>query len=133
MKDSPASAQGFPQAEGLSWCLPIDAWIPVRIPPFLNIQTVRPLPEVHLTIQWPDGRTTALYSPSRVILETLSPGRRLTVEELRHQGREALRRASERVRQRYGFACTRADEEEHRLLETAATYSPEGMVSILEG
>lgn len=93
----------------------------------------RPVPEVHLRIRWPDGRATPLYSPSTVILETLPPGRQLTVAELRRLGREALRQASERVRQRYGFACTRADEEERRLLQTADGFDPAEEVSILEG
>jgi uncharacterized repeat protein (TIGR04042 family) len=91
------------------------------------------MPEVHLSLQWPDGRTTPLYSPSTVILETLPPGRQLTVAELRRQGQEALRKASERVRQRYGFACTRADEEDRKLLAMADTYGPDAMVSILAG
>lgn len=90
----------------------------------------RSVPEVHLTLTWPDGRTSELYSPSTVILEALRPGDRLAVADLCSRGREGLRRASERVRARYGFACTRADEEERRLLQLAATYDPAAMVSV---
>ena len=69
------------------------------------------MPEGLLTLQWPDGRTSELYSPSTVILEHLPPGTTLSVAELEQRGVEALRQASERVRARYGFACTRTDEE----------------------
>jgi uncharacterized repeat protein (TIGR04042 family) len=88
------------------------------------------VPEVHLRLEWPDGRTTALYSPSTVILDYLRPGERLSVRELRARASEALRLASERVRARYGFACTRADEEESRLLHTTTAYGDDQLVGI---
>ncbi|MBM5823435.1 MAG: MSMEG_0570 family nitrogen starvation response protein [Cyanobacteria bacterium K_Offshore_surface_m2_011] len=88
------------------------------------------MPEVELTLEWPDGDRTLLYSPSTVILEHLAPGQTLTVAELRTRGTLALRQASERVRARYGFACTRADEEERRLLERAARFGEQERVGI---
>ncbi|KEF41000.1 MAG: hypothetical protein ER33_13910 [Cyanobium sp. CACIAM 14] len=89
------------------------------------------MPEVELTLQWPDGGRSRLYSPSTVILDHLAPGETVSVAELRSRGTLALRQASERVRARYGFACTRADEEEHRLLELASRFGEEERVSIL--
>jgi uncharacterized repeat protein (TIGR04042 family) len=89
------------------------------------------MPAVHLTLAWPDGRTTTLYSPSTVILEVMQPGQQHTVAELAQRGSLALRRASERVRARYGFACTRAEEEERALLEHAAGFPASAMVTIL--
>ncbi|WP_216902362.1 MSMEG_0570 family nitrogen starvation response protein [Synechococcus sp. CCY 9618] len=80
------------------------------------------MPEVELNLDWPDGTITRLYSPSTVILEHLAPGQVVSVQELRARGSLALRLASERVRARYGFACTRADEEEQRLLTRAARF-----------
>ncbi len=88
------------------------------------------MPEVELTLEWPDGGRSRLYSPSTVILEHLAPGQTVTVAELRAKGTLALRQASERVRARYGFACTRADEEERRLLEQAGRFTAEELVSI---
>ena len=88
------------------------------------------MPEVQLNIEWPDGRITRLYSPSTVILNYLRPGEQLPVRQLTGQVREGLRQASERVRARYGFACTRADEEERKLLETAAAYEAEALVRV---
>lgn len=91
------------------------------------------MPEVHLTLEWPDGRTSELYSPSTVILEHLRPGESLPVTQLHHRGIEALRLASERVRARYGFACTRTDEERHRLEQWVKDYAADQIVRILPG
>jgi len=88
------------------------------------------MPEVELTLEWPDGGRSRLYSPSTAILEHLAPGQTVTVAELRTKGTLALRQASERVRARYGFACTRADEEERRLLVQAAAFAAEELVSV---
>ncbi|MBD2551206.1 MSMEG_0570 family nitrogen starvation response protein [Microcystis elabens FACHB-917] len=91
------------------------------------------MPEVELTLEWPDGGRSRLYSPSTVILEHLAPGQTVTVAELRAKGTLALRQASERVRARYGFACTRADEEERRLLEQVARFGDVERVGIAAG
>jgi uncharacterized repeat protein (TIGR04042 family) len=88
------------------------------------------MPEVHLRLEWPDGRTSELYSPSTVILEYLRPGESLPVHQLHGRGVEALRLASERVRARYGFACTRTDEERHRLQQWVKDYSADEIVHI---
>jgi uncharacterized repeat protein (TIGR04042 family) len=88
------------------------------------------VPEVVLQLEWPDGRRTALYSPSTVILQHLAPGERLTAAALRSKALLALAEASERVRARYGFACTRTDEERVRLERTLADYDPEAIVEI---
>ena len=69
------------------------------------------MPEVSFKLEWPDGQSSTLYSPSTVILEYLKPGDSMRVSELESLGVTALRAASERVRARYGFACTRTDEE----------------------
>jgi uncharacterized repeat protein (TIGR04042 family) len=91
------------------------------------------VPEVELTLEWPDGATSRLYSPSTVILKHLAPGQTMSVAELRTRGSLALRLASERVRARYGFACTRADEEERRLLLQSSQFDDQERVSIRAG
>ena len=40
------------------------------------------MPEVQLSLEWPDGRTTPFYSPSTVILRYVRPGEQLPVHEL---------------------------------------------------
>jgi uncharacterized repeat protein (TIGR04042 family) len=44
-----------------------------------------------------------------------------------------LHQASERVRERYGFACTRTDEEALKLSQTLAAYAPDQIVAIATG
>ncbi|MFQ6538870.1 MULTISPECIES: MSMEG_0570 family nitrogen starvation response protein [Aphanothece] len=91
------------------------------------------MPEVRLTLQWPDGLTSELYSPSTVILQHLPPGETLSVAALQARGLEGLHQASERVRARYGFACTRTDEEATKLRQTLSAYGADQMVTILAG
>ena len=50
------------------------------------------MPEVLLTLHWPDGLTSQLYSPSTVILDHLPPGEQLSVAELLA---ESMRRIAE--------------------------------------
>lgn len=91
------------------------------------------MPEVFLELRWPDGEASRFYSPSTVVYEFLKPGDQLTVAELEQKGLAALREASERVRARYGFACTRTDEEASRLQQRLALYPSQATVEIRDG
>ena len=91
------------------------------------------MPEVLLTLEWPDGKSTQLYSPSTVIYDYLSPGNSLPVAELGQRARAALAEASERVRARYGFACTRTDEEQRRLEPWLQRFGADELVHIRAG
>jgi len=88
------------------------------------------MPEVHLTLEWPDGTISQLYSPSTVILKRLKPGQNLAVADLKTEGFAALEEASERVRARYGFACTRTDEERLKLEQMATRFNDAERVQI---
>lgn len=88
------------------------------------------MPEVELQLQWPDGLASRLYSPSTVVLDYLQPGDILTVAELEQRGLDALHEASERVRARYGFACSRTDEEAQKLRRLAANYGNDESVQV---
>ena len=48
------------------------------------------MPEVRLSLEWPDGRRSELYSPSTVILDFLQPGQTLSVAELTSKGMTGL-------------------------------------------
>ena len=89
------------------------------------------MPEVRFKLEWPDGQSSTLYSPSTVILEYLKPGDSFRVSELESLAVRALRAASERVRARYGFACTRTDEEESQLRQWIARYKPDQNVRVI--
>lgn len=88
------------------------------------------MPEVVLELHWPDGETSSFYSPSTVVYQYLQPAETLSVAELEQKGLAALREASERVRARYGFACTRTDEEALKLQRSLARYSGNEHVQI---
>lgn len=88
------------------------------------------MPEVHLQLEWPDGRQSTFYSPSTVVLNYLKPGDQLSVGELQSVGLQALEEASERVRARYGFSCTRTDEEAAKLQQLTSTYEATAVVKV---
>lgn len=83
-----------------------------------------------LQLRWPDGEASHFYSPSTVVYEFLKPGETLTVAELEQKGLSALQQASERVRARYGFACTRTDEEATKLQKRLAMYGRSDRVEV---
>ena len=66
------------------------------------------MPEMLFQIRWPDGATEQCYSPSLVIKDHLAVGTSYDVAEFMQRCRTALTIASDRVREKYGFACSRA-------------------------
>jgi uncharacterized repeat protein (TIGR04042 family) len=66
------------------------------------------MPVMHFHVRWPDASETRCYSPSLVVQDYLVPGQRYGVDEFLRRAREALGIASERVRAKYGFACSQA-------------------------
>ena len=66
------------------------------------------MPVMHFHLRWPDARETRCYSPSTVIGDYLRPGQSYPLEEFLILVRDALCMASERVRGKYGFACSQA-------------------------
>jgi uncharacterized repeat protein (TIGR04042 family) len=66
------------------------------------------MPEMRFHIRWPDGANEQCYSPSLVIKDHLAVGASYDVGEFMQRARIALTIASDRVREKYGFACSRA-------------------------
>jgi uncharacterized repeat protein (TIGR04042 family) len=84
------------------------------------------MPEMLFHIRWPNGVTEQCYSPSLVIKEHLAVGESYTVADFMQRSRIALTIASDRVRERYGFACSRAMGQLARLQSTAARFDASG-------
>ena len=80
------------------------------------------MPEMTFAVRWPDGRETSHYSPSLVVHDYLETGGRYPVPEFVSRSREALDVASERVRAKFGFACTSAAHSEKTIEAAAASY-----------
>jgi len=66
------------------------------------------MPEMRFRIRWPDGAEESCYSPSLVVKEHLAPGESYPIADFLGRCREALLIANDRVKAKYGFACSRA-------------------------
>ncbi len=66
------------------------------------------MPEMHVLVRWPDDSVMACYSPSLIIREYLEVGATYPLDDFVERSREALSLASERVREKFGFSCSRA-------------------------
>ncbi len=66
------------------------------------------MPEITFTAELPDGSFQPCYSPSTVVRNYFKAGQQLPAEEFIRLSRVALKEASDRVVERYGFSCTAA-------------------------
>ncbi len=66
------------------------------------------MPEINFQIQWPDGTQQSCYSPSLVVKQYFTPGEEYQLTEFVAKSRTALNIASDRVKEAYGFPCSRA-------------------------
>ncbi len=88
------------------------------------------MPEMRFHVRWPDGRREACYSPSLVVRDFLMPGERYALDDFVEKTRTALTIASERVREKYGFACASAMDQLARIEATAKRQAPDGHVTV---
>ncbi|MGJ3703015.1 MSMEG_0570 family nitrogen starvation response protein [Variovorax sp. AFSI2.2] len=81
------------------------------------------MPVMHFRVRWPDASETRCYSPSSVVQDFLAPGRRYALDDFLQHSREALAMASERVRAKYGFACSQAMDQLAEIEHIAARFA----------
>jgi uncharacterized repeat protein (TIGR04042 family) len=84
------------------------------------------MPEMLFHIRWPDGAVEQCYSPSLVIRDHFAIGESYSVEEFLRRSRVALTIASDRVQEKYGFACSRAMGQLARLEAAAGHFDDTG-------
>lgn len=89
--------------------------------------------ETTFAVRWPDGVQQSYYSPSLVVHELLEPGASYEVEELVRRTGEAMNEASERVRAKFGFACTSAMHTLEQVQEHAARYPLDETATVVPG
>jgi uncharacterized repeat protein (TIGR04042 family) len=89
------------------------------------------MPEVYFTIRLPDGVAKECYSPSTVVLKHFSQGEEMSVAEFLSRSREALAAAGERVRAKYGFACSSAAAQLESIEDWTRAYSSDDTIRIL--
>ncbi|NKF23052.1 MSMEG_0570 family nitrogen starvation response protein [Solimonas marina] len=81
------------------------------------------MPEVRFVVRWPDAQRERCYSPSSTVRDFFTPGIAYPLAEFVTRSRNALTLASERVRQRYGYACSSAAEQLAQIEQTAARFA----------
>jgi uncharacterized repeat protein (TIGR04042 family) len=89
------------------------------------------MPEVLFTIQLPDGAEKQCYSPSTVVRDYFAAGEEMPVAEFLERSRKAYAEASERVRAKYGFACSSAASQLADLEQTTRAFQREAPVRIV--
>ncbi|MGW3622941.1 MSMEG_0570 family nitrogen starvation response protein [Streptomyces sp. NPDC000880] len=80
------------------------------------------MPEMYFRVRWPDGEIQRCYSPSTVVEDYLEAGTTYSVADFVERSRQALGIASERVREKFGFACTGASDQLALIEGAAAAY-----------
>ncbi len=88
------------------------------------------MPEMTFEVRWPDGTTQRCYSPSLVMHDYLSAGKSYTVHDFVDRSTRALSEASERVRAKFGFACTSAADTTERITTAAARFPEQAVIEI---
>jgi uncharacterized repeat protein (TIGR04042 family) len=79
------------------------------------------MPEMYFRLRWPDSAETSHYSPSLVIKDYFAPGEEMELTDFLERARTALTIASDRVKAKYGFACSRAGASLSSIERRAAT------------
>jgi uncharacterized repeat protein (TIGR04042 family) len=80
------------------------------------------MPEMRFHVRWPDESIEICYSPSLVIKDHLAVGATYPLADFQARSRLALTIAAERVREKYGFFCTRALGQLARIEEAAGRF-----------
>jgi uncharacterized repeat protein (TIGR04042 family) len=78
---------------------------------------------MRMTVRWPDGSAESCYSPSLVLKDYFQVGQSYPLADFCDRSRAALTIATERVRAKYGFACTRAAEQLARIEERCEAFT----------
>ncbi|ORB27680.1 MSMEG_0570 family nitrogen starvation response protein [Mycolicibacterium parafortuitum] len=89
------------------------------------------MPEMTFQVRWPDGVEQQCYSPSLVVHDYLSVGATYDVAEFVARTTRAMAEADDRVRARYGFACTAAAATTREIRRTAARYPADAAIRVV--
>lgn len=81
------------------------------------------MPEMRFRIRWPDGVEETCYSPSLVVKEHLRVGASYDAGEFLARCRVALLIGSDRVKEKYGHACSLALGQLARIEEGCAKFA----------
>ena len=90
------------------------------------------MPEMRFTVRWPDDTVTDCYSPSLIIKDYFAVGESYPAADFLERASTALNIASERVYQKYGYACSSALDQLKRIEDTLARHAgnPQARVTV---
>ena len=86
---------------------------------------------MHFHVVWPDNTQTRFYSPSLVVQDYLQVGQSYPLDDFLQRCRHALHIASERVRAKYGFACSQAMDQLADIEQLAAPFQTQADAQVL--
>ena len=89
------------------------------------------MPEMTFHVRWPDGVEERCYSPSLVMHDYLTSGSDYTVADFVDRSATALQVASERVRAKFGFACTSAAATTEQITSAATQYPGDATIRVV--
>ncbi|APW40189.1 hypothetical protein RD110_25785 [Rhodoferax koreense] len=89
------------------------------------------MPSMHYILRWPDQTETTCYSPSLVIKDFFTTGTAYPLAEFLPRIRQATQIASDRVEAKFGFACSRANDQLADIEQRAARFDPLAPVEML--
>jgi uncharacterized repeat protein (TIGR04042 family) len=89
------------------------------------------MPEMHFVVRWPDGEQTRCYSPSLVVREYLEVGRIYPLADFLERSRAMLNIGSERVRAKFGYACSSAMDQLADIETRAESCQPTSVVQVV--
>lgn len=88
------------------------------------------MPEMHFTVRWPDGEDMRCYSPSLIVREYLEVGRSYALPDFMERSRTMLNIGSERVRAKFGYACSAALDQLQELEDRATGVAPDQQITV---
>jgi uncharacterized repeat protein (TIGR04042 family) len=89
------------------------------------------VPEMHFLVRWPGGDEVRCYSPSLVVRDYLKVGIAYSMSDFVERSRTALRIASERVKDKYGFYCSAAMDQLADIEARAKDFEASAPVTVL--
>jgi len=89
------------------------------------------MPEMTFTVSWPDGSITDCYSPSLVMHDYISTDSDYPLPDFVDRITAALDLASDRVRAKFGFACTSAMAQRDEITAKAQAFPVATSVRVL--
>lgn len=88
------------------------------------------MPAMHFIVCWPDGSKDTCYSPSTAIEKYLELNHPYSLDEFLQRVTRALDEASERVKAKFGYYCSSAQDQSAAIVEKAQRFSTEQTITV---